>query len=92
MLVNFKHTDSYHRGHPNPQCFREDYQLLNGQWKFYFDEEDVGINLKYYEKFPSDYSLINVPYAYQTKSSGITKAYKQCDIIWYEKVTSCSWS
>lgn len=85
MLVNFKHTDSYHRGHPNPQCFREDYQLLNGQWKFYFDEEDVGINLKYYEKFPSDYSLINVPYAYQTKSSGITKAYKQCDVIWYEK-------
>ena len=33
-----KHTLSYHKNHPNPQVFRQDYELLNGKWDFVFDE------------------------------------------------------
>ena len=36
-------TLSYHKGHPNPQLFRKNYQILDGEWDFMFDEENIGI-------------------------------------------------
>ena len=64
-----KHTNSYRKGHPNPQFFREDYLLLNGDRDFCFDDEDEGIDKEYYLNFPTDSLLINVPYPYQAKKS-----------------------
>lgn len=75
---------SYHKGHPDPTKYREDYELLNGEWDFAFDENDEGL-LKHYEKnFPKGRKII-VPYPYQSKASGICLPDKQCDVIWYER-------
>ena len=46
------HTKSYHKGHPNPQKYRENYILLNGTWDFLFDERDEGIDKQYFKEFP----------------------------------------
>lgn len=80
-----KHTQSYHIGHPNPQKYRADYQILNGKWKFAFDEKNEGLLSRYQEQFPADCLNINVPYPYQSPESGINQPEKQCDVIWYER-------
>lgn len=79
-----KHVYSYHKGHPNPQRYRENYQSLNGEWKFCFDENDQGLLNRYELDFPKGVT-INVPYPYQCEKSGINLPDKQCDVIWYEK-------
>lgn len=82
------HTASYHSGHPDPQKYRSDYVLLNGDWKFVFDEGKEGILNHYEKQFPENYLKINVPYAYQSPASGINLPEKQCDVIWYEREIS----
>lgn len=79
-----KHTKSYHQGHFNPLMYRENYLSLNGNWKFMFDDNDIGLNYEYHKFLPNPIN-INVPYAYQAKLSGINLPNKQCDVIWYEK-------
>lgn len=78
-------TLSYQKGHPNPQFFRKDYELLDGEWEFKFDEEDVGIYKKWFLEFPEDCLKIKVPYSYHTKISGINEPNKKVDVIWYHK-------
>ena len=80
-----EHTKSYHKGHPNPQLYRENYILLNGEWDFAFDEADEGMNEKYYEIFPKESRKIIVPYPYQSESSGIHIPDKHIDVIWYHR-------
>ena len=80
-----KHVASYHVGHPNPQKYRKQYTLLNGIWKFVFDQEDKGLDLGYQIDFPKEHLPIDVPYAYQCEKSGINLPEKQCDVVWYEK-------
>lgn len=79
-----QHVKSYRKGHPNPQKYRENYQSLNGEWKFCFDENDQGLLDRYEVNFPEGLT-INVPYPYQCEKSGINLPNKQCDVIWYEK-------
>ena len=79
------HTKSYHQGHPNPQFYRKNYVLLNGDWDFIFDEKDEGIDKKYNESFPSNHLKINVPYPYQSVRSGINKPDEHVDVIWYHR-------
>lgn len=80
-----KHTLSYHKGHPNPSFFRKNYELLNGEWDFYFDKDNTGLIKGYQYNFPIDHLKIKVPYPYQTKNSGINKPDFHCDTIWYHK-------
>lgn len=79
------HTKSYHKGHPNPQLYRENYISLNGEWDFLFDELDEGMEKEYYKHFPKDNLKIIVPYPYQAKASGINIPDKHIDVIWYHK-------
>ena len=79
------HTRSYHKGHPNPQKYRENYIILNGKWDFLFDEKDEGIDKEYFKEFPSKHLEINVPYPYQAKASGIFEPEKHVDVIWYRR-------
>ena len=44
------HTKSYHKGHPNPQKYRENYLSLDGEWDFLFDENDEGMMKEYYKE------------------------------------------
>lgn len=78
-----KHTLSYHKNHPNPQVFREDYELLNGKWDFVFDEQEKGMIEGWYKDFAKA-GIILVPYPYQTETSGLGTN-ERSDIIWYHK-------
>ena len=80
-----KHTLSYRFGHPNPQFFRENYKVLNGEWDFVFDFLDEGIDKEYNKNFPTDCLKINVPFPYQAKSSLIGQDKTHCDVVWYRK-------
>ena len=79
------HTKSYHKDHPNPQKYRENYISLNGEWDFMFDEEDLGMDKKYFESFPVDSRKIIVPYPYQAEKSGICLPDEHVDTIWYHR-------
>ena len=78
-----KHTLSYHKNHPNPQVFRQDYELLNGKWDFAFDEQEKGMIEGWYKDFTKARTIL-VPYPYQTEASGIGKN-EHSDVIWYHK-------
>ena len=84
MADQIKHLKSYHEGHPNPQRYRENYESLNGEWKFAFDEANEGLLLHYEREFPEGGKIV-VPYPYQCAASGINLPDKQCDVIWYER-------
>jgi hypothetical protein len=77
-------TLSYHKGHPNPMSYRPHWSSLNGSWSFLFDDEDIGIKKRYFDKFPKDHQFINVPYAYESTKSGITDK-SDHNIMWYHK-------
>lgn len=60
--------------YPYPQRRRRIWQNLNGEWDFRFGDESQG-----------RYSLkIQVPYAYQSKASGIGDV-TQRDVLWYKR-------
>ena len=70
--------------YPRPQFVRENWIDLNGEWKFAFDDENLG---ELNERFMDDsfYSMkIKVPYSYHTKNSGI-ELNEDHQIIWYKK-------
>lgn len=72
--------------HPNPQFMRRNYELLNGEWDFCFDNEDVGLKEAYYNnsKWGNNHT-INVPYCYQSKNSSIGIS-DSCKVVWYKKL------
>ncbi|WP_270789496.1 glycoside hydrolase family 2 protein [Enterococcus diestrammenae] len=70
--------------YPRPQFVRKNWQDLNGTWRFAFDDQDRGNQEKWFnhpEKFDQK---IEVPFAYQTKLSGIDRQ-EVHDIVWYQR-------
>lgn len=69
--------------YPRPDCLRNDYLDLSGQWLFEYDNLNRGEIEKWYiEKAYS--KKINVPYVYQSEKSGIGDKADH-EIVWYEK-------
>ena len=69
--------------HPRPDRLRKNWLTLNGPWRFAFDEKNVGKQEGWYRE--KEYPLeIQVPFAYQSKLSGIDDQ-RPCDVIWYER-------
>lgn len=69
--------------HPRPDRLRKDWMILNGPWRFAFDEEKRGLKEHWYRQ--KDYPLtIQVPFAYQSELSGINTQ-RHCDVVWYER-------
>ena len=69
--------------HPRPDRQRKNWLTLNGPWRFAFDEENAGRKEAWYRR--KNYPLeIQVPFAYQSKLSGIDSQ-RHCDVIWYER-------
>ena len=60
----------YCKDYPRPQFVRKNWSNLNGTWKFAFDDDDRGEQEGWHSGFKSDLS-IQVPFTYETKSSGI---------------------
>lgn len=73
----------YREEYPRPQFVRKDWLNLNGIWNFDFDDFNIGQKEKWF--FNHDYNKkINVPFAFQTKLSGINDL-KFHDYIWYQR-------
>jgi len=79
-----KDTKSYYPGHPNPCFYRPVWQSLNAAWDFLFDDADIGIAKRFFHKFPDNFQLINVPYAYESPLSGIVDK-SEHNVLWYRK-------
>jgi len=78
-----KNAKCYKKGYPRPQFVRENWQDLNGEWIFAFDDNNLGLKEKWFESLKTE-SVINVPFAYQTKLSGIHEENDHL-IMWYAK-------
>ena len=57
--------------YPRPDFQRESWVNLNGEWQFAFDDADAGLREKWYQPGRAFDLRITVPFAYQTKLSGI---------------------
>jgi len=69
--------------YPRPQFVRREWLSLNGEWNFAFDDKNEGLQKRWYISFPKDKKII-VPFAYQTKMSGIDDPSFH-DVIWYNR-------
>lgn len=70
--------------YPRPQFVRKDWQNLNGEWAFAFDDKDMGKRDQWFIKTEVFDKKIQVPFVYQTKLSGINSQ-EIHDIVWYQK-------
>lgn len=75
---------SYQKDYPRPQLVRDSWQNLNGTWSFLFDDEDAGERETWYLSFPEKHREIQVPFTYETKSSGIGEEEEHRQ-VWYER-------
>lgn len=74
--------------YPRPQFRRKQWINLNGEWEFDFDDENVGKKEKWY--LSHEYSRrIQVPFAYQTRLSGIHDTQFH-DVVWYRRKIDCA--
>ncbi|QYR23154.1 glycoside hydrolase family 2 [Paenibacillus sp. sptzw28] len=70
--------------YPRPQFVRDQWINLNGTWDFCFDDHNEGLKQKWYHSFPAERRTIEVPFAFQTKLSGIHDTSFH-DMVWYRR-------
>lgn len=70
--------------YPRPQLMRKEWQNLNGEWQFSFDDADRGLKEKWYEEGKKLDQVITVPFVYQSSLSGIHDKTPH-DIVWYKR-------
>ncbi|MBC1474111.1 glycoside hydrolase family 2 [Listeria grandensis] len=68
---------------PRPQFVRENWESLDGKWRFAFDDEEVGLVDGWSVMLPARVA-IEVPFTYETKASGIHDESHHA-VVWYEK-------
>lgn len=76
---------SYIKDYPRPQLVRENWMNLNGEWDFLFDDENTGEKYEWFAAFPTDHRIIQVPFTYETKLSGIYEE-EHHENIWYHRM------
>ena len=69
--------------YPRPQLVRDQWLNLNGEWSFAFDDANKGLKEGWHKK-PDFDKKIQVPFAYQTKLSGIADPSFH-DYCWYHR-------
>lgn len=70
--------------YPRPQFVRKNWLNLNGEWQFAFDDENIGVKEKWFQIVHPFKQKIIVPFAYQTKLSGINVPSFH-DHVWYRR-------
>lgn len=72
--------------YPRPQFVRSQWLSLNGEWDFCFDDHNEGEQARWYqaESNAPFTQNINVPFAFQSKLSGINDPSFH-DVVWYRK-------
>ena len=71
--------------HPRPDFVRETFYNLNGTWQFAYDDRDEGLAAGWMKpgfRLPLE---ILVPFAYQTKLSGLGPTDEIHPVIWYRR-------
>ena len=74
----------YRQEYPRPQLVRGNWLNLNGSWGFEFDDGNVGLEEKWYKAEMNFSKAIQVPFAYQSKLSGINDPSFH-DRVWYKR-------
>jgi beta-galactosidase/beta-glucuronidase len=70
---------------PRPDFVRADWQTLNGRWEFEFDDANRGVAERWYAPAAKRFTkTINVPFAFQSKLSGIGDTSFH-DVVWYRR-------
>ena len=70
--------------YPRPQFRRENWQGLNGEWEFAFDDKNEGIKSGLWQGKKALPLKINVPFSYECPASGVGDA-AQHDVVWYRR-------
>lgn len=71
--------------YPRPQFVRREWLNLNGEWRFAFDDANVGLREGWEQTDGSQFARrITVPFAFQTKLSGIHETDFH-DVVWYQR-------
>lgn len=78
----------YIKDYPRPQFVRKEWESLNGEWNFIFDDNDEGETKEYFKDFPMSNKII-VPFTYETKLSGIEDESIHY-IVWYNRKINIS--
>ena len=73
-----------HKEYPRPQFRRENWQSLNGEWEFAFDDKNEGIKSGLWQGKKALPLKINVPFSYEYPASGVGDA-AQHDVVWYRR-------
>src|SRR3954447_19733979 len=70
--------------YPQPQFEREQWMTLNGPWEFEFDDSHVGVAESWATGSKKFSRTITVPYAFETKLSGIGDTSFHPE-VWYRR-------
>ena len=70
--------------YPRPQMVRENWKNLNGDWRFAFDDQNIGTKNQWYNDTSAYDKVIRVPFVYQSTLSGIGDKTPH-DIVWYQR-------
>ncbi|MFB3161523.1 sugar-binding domain-containing protein [Neobacillus sp. 179-J 1A1 HS] len=70
--------------YPRPQLRRKNWLNLNGTWQFAFDDQNEGVKEAWQTNAAAFTKEINVPFAYQTKLSGV-EDHSFHDHVWYRR-------
>ncbi len=62
-----EHFKGYIKEHPRPRLTRDDFMILDGTWRFRFDDQDEGLEGGWMHGLETTRKIV-VPFAYQTKS------------------------
>ena len=71
--------------HPRPDFMRDTFYNLNGEWQFAFDDGDQGLRDGWYRPSVALQRRITVPFAYQSRMSGIGPTDEIHPILWYRR-------
>ena len=69
---------------PRPQFRRENWQSLNGEWEFAFDDKNDGVKSGLWQGKKALPLKIRVPFSYQYPASGVGDL-AQHDVVWYRR-------
>ena len=70
--------------YPRPQFRRENWQSLNSEWEFAFDDKNEGIKSGLWQGNKALPLKINVPFSYEYPASGVGDT-AQHDVVWYRR-------
>ena len=71
--------------HPRPDFQRDTFYNLNGCWQFAFDDANEGLAQRWYAPGRALGGQITVPFAYQTKMSGVGPTDEIHPVLWYRR-------